>query len=195
MKAGFIVGHALFAFMGHGFTGPHDGPPLGVSALAHTIGLVALGLTVFNLQRSSFRTWLRIPGRRVVLATLLFVVAFQFGAYALRPPFDYVKQSRRRSHGCLLTTGVRPASSISEVLHPSVRALGRRDSSPAHRGSSTGRRRCLYNGPSTSAKEVLALIRPKIRPAGALGSGQSKVFPILHATAIPEQLVRRIAES
>ena len=28
-----------------------------------------------------------------------------------------------------------------------------------------------------------------------LGSGQSKAFPILHATAIPEQLMRRIAES
>jgi len=89
-SVGFVSGHALFGLIGHGFTGPHVGRPVDGSALAHTTGLIGLGLTVFTLQRAALAPWLRISGKRVILATLAFVAAFQLGAYALRPPFDYI---------------------------------------------------------------------------------------------------------
>lgn len=89
-SVGFIAGHALFGVIGHGFTGPHEGRPVGLSAVAHTTGLFVLGLLVFSLQRVALQAWLRISNTRIVVAALAFVTAFQLGAYAFRPPFDYV---------------------------------------------------------------------------------------------------------
>ena len=89
-SAGFIMGHVLFGLIGHGFTGPHEGRPTGASALAHTLGLVVAGLTVFTSQRVGLRPWLQISKMRLIIATLSYVVAFQLAAYVLRPPFDHV---------------------------------------------------------------------------------------------------------
>lgn len=89
-SVGFAAGHILFGLIGHGFTGPHQGRPTGTSALAHTIGLLTLGLVVVALQRAALRPWLQITRARAVLAAVAFVLAFQLGAYTLRPPFDYI---------------------------------------------------------------------------------------------------------
>ena len=87
---GFIVGHLLFGFIGHGFTGPHEGRPTGASAVAHTIALIVAGLTVFSIQRIGLKSWIRISNKRIIAATLIYVISFQFAAYILRPPFDHI---------------------------------------------------------------------------------------------------------
>lgn len=89
-SVGFIIGHVLFGLIGHGFTGPHEGRPTGASALAHTLGLVVVGLTVFTSQRVGLKPWLQISNKRLIIATLSYVAAFQLAAYVLRPPFDHV---------------------------------------------------------------------------------------------------------
>lgn len=89
-SVGFILGHVLFGLIGHGFTGPHEGRPTGASAFAHTLGLVVVGLTVFTAQRVGLKPWLQMSNKRLVIATLSYVAAFQLAAYVLRPPFDHV---------------------------------------------------------------------------------------------------------
>ena len=91
-SVGFIVGHVLFGLIGHGFTGSHESRPTGASAVAHTAGLLVLGLTVFVSHRVGLKPWLQITDKRLIIATLSFVAAFQVGAYALGPPFDYVSE-------------------------------------------------------------------------------------------------------
>ena len=86
---GFIIGHLLFGLIGHGFTGPHEGRPTGTSAIAHTVALIVGGLTVFIIQRIGLKPWFKFTNSRITYAVILYVIAFQFAAYILRPPFDH----------------------------------------------------------------------------------------------------------
>ncbi len=86
---GFIIGHLLFGLIGHGFTGSHEGRPIGISAFAHTVALIIGGLTVFFIQRIGLKPWLRISNSRIIYSVIIYVIAFQFAAYVLRPPFDH----------------------------------------------------------------------------------------------------------
>ena len=88
--AGLIVAYSLFSLIGHGITGPHgDDLTLGQD-VAHTLGLLVVGLIVFPAQRAALGPWLRVSAGRIIVATVIFTAAFQFGAKIYRPPADWI---------------------------------------------------------------------------------------------------------
>ena len=88
--SGFTVSHLLFSLIGHGFTGPHGEDLTFAQNIAHTVGLTVAGLIVFPLQRVALKPYLYINRWRIIVATIVFVGAFQLGAKTVRPPADWV---------------------------------------------------------------------------------------------------------
>ena len=84
------IAFVFFSLIGHGITGPH-GDELTLSQnIAHTIGLIVVGLMVFPAQRLALKPWIGVSFPRILIATLLFTGVFQFGAKVYRPPADWI---------------------------------------------------------------------------------------------------------
>lgn len=88
--AGFTVSHFLFSPIAHGITGSHGDDLTFAQNLAHTIGLIVVGLIVFPSQRAALKPYLHISTRRILISTIVFVAAFQLGAKTVRPPADWI---------------------------------------------------------------------------------------------------------
>lgn len=85
-----IVAFVFFSIIGHGFTGSHGDDLTPAQNIAHTIGLIVVGLIVFPAQRIVIKPWRQVSGRRIIIATIVFTAAFQFGAMTFRPPVDWI---------------------------------------------------------------------------------------------------------
>lgn len=88
--AGLIIAYLLFSLIGHGITGPHGDDLTLAQDIAHTLGLLVVGLVVFPAQRAALRPWLQVSVSRIIIGTVVFTAAFQFGAKTYRPPADWI---------------------------------------------------------------------------------------------------------
>ena len=88
--AALIIAFVFFSLIGHGFTGHHGDDLTLAQDIAHTIGLIVVGLIVFPVQRLALKPWMVVSFPRILTATLLFTAVFQFGAKAYRPPADWI---------------------------------------------------------------------------------------------------------
>ena len=84
------IAFLFFSVIGHGITGPHGDDLTSAQDVAHTLGLIVVGLMVFPAQRFALKPWMRVSFPRILIATLLFTIAFQFGAKVYRPPVDWI---------------------------------------------------------------------------------------------------------
>ena len=84
------VAFVLFSLIGHGITGPHGDELTSAQDIAHTIGLIVVGLVVFPAQRLALEPLVSVSFPRILVATLLFTGVFQFGAKVYRPPADWI---------------------------------------------------------------------------------------------------------
>lgn len=85
-----IISFVFFSLIGHGITGPHGDKLTFAQDIAHTIGLIVVGFIVFPAQRLALKQWMHVSFPRILMATLLFTAAFQFGAKVYRPPVDWI---------------------------------------------------------------------------------------------------------
>lgn len=88
--AGLIIAFLLFSLIGHGITGPHGDDLTFAQDIAHTLALLVVGLIVFPVQRAALGPWLSVSTARIIVATVVFTAAFQFGAKIYRPPADWI---------------------------------------------------------------------------------------------------------
>lgn len=89
-SAAFAVGEVSFSLLGHGVTGPHGDELTPSQYVAHTIGLICLGLIVLAAQRAALEPWRPVTWNRVTMGIVALVATFWFGAEALRPPADWI---------------------------------------------------------------------------------------------------------
>ncbi|MCI0605767.1 hypothetical protein L0156_22490 [bacterium] len=87
---GLIIAFLLFSLIGHGITGPHGDDLTFAQDIAHTLGLLVVGLILFSAQRAALGPWLSVSAARIIGATIVFTAAFQFGAKIYRPPTDWI---------------------------------------------------------------------------------------------------------
>ena len=84
------IAFVFFSLIGHGITGPHGDELTLAQDIAHTIGLIVVGLIVFLSQTVALKPWTGVSFPKILVATLLFAAAFQFGAKVYRPPVDWI---------------------------------------------------------------------------------------------------------
>ena len=89
-SAAFAVGEVSFSLVGHGLTGPHGDELTRSQYVAHTVGLICLGLIVLAAQRAALKPWRPVTWSRVTMGIVALVASFWFGAEALRPPADWI---------------------------------------------------------------------------------------------------------
>ncbi len=87
---GLIIAFLLFSLIGHGITGPHGDDLTFAQDIAHTLGLLVVGLILFSAQRAALGPWLSVSAARIIVATIVFTAAFQCGAKIYGPPADWI---------------------------------------------------------------------------------------------------------
>ncbi|HEY3115906.1 MAG TPA: hypothetical protein VGK54_04120 [Chloroflexota bacterium] len=85
------IGFGVFAVLAHGLASPHDEEhPTLAQFAAHAFGLLPAGAIIALGQRLVLRRHRKMARWFVPATSLAMTAAFLIGAYALRPPFDFL---------------------------------------------------------------------------------------------------------
>ncbi len=88
---GSAVGFGVFALLAHGLVSPHDEVHPTLSQVgAHTFGLLPAGAIIALAQQRVLARYARLRRWFAFAMSGWITGAFLFGAYVLRPPFDFL---------------------------------------------------------------------------------------------------------
>lgn len=89
--AGSVVGFVVFAVLAHGLVSPHDEEHPSLAQFgAHALGLFPAGAIIGWAQQLVLRRYVRLSRWFAALISVSMTIAFLFGAYGVRPPFDFL---------------------------------------------------------------------------------------------------------
>jgi hypothetical protein len=89
--AGSSIGFGVFAVLAHGLASPHDEEhPTLAQFTAHAVGLLPAGAIIALGQKFALERYRKMARWFVPATSPIMAAAFLIGAYALRPPFDFL---------------------------------------------------------------------------------------------------------